>query len=88
MHYGQKGNPIPDINEAEAIWQSWYSANKTGSWTKKLIPNVSSRLKWDLDFHISQALSGHGVFRAYLHKMKRADSPLCECGEAETAEHI
>ncbi len=88
LHFRQKGKPITNIQEAEAIWQSWYTANKTGNWTRKLIPEVSNKASWNLDFHTSQALSGHGVFRAYLCKMKRADSPLCECGEAETAEHI
>nr|XP_012225974.1 PREDICTED: uncharacterized protein LOC105674337 [Linepithema humile] len=42
-----------------------------------------------INFHSTQIISGHGCFKDYLHKRKRADSPLCEhCGnEPNTAQH-
>lgn len=40
-------------------------------------------------FHLTQLLSGHGCFNSYLHKIGKADSPICaHCEQEEdTTEH-
>lgn len=63
-----------------------YRESSTGIWTKTLLHEVGLQIL-DLGYHFAQVLSGYGVFRAYLHRMKRVESPLCKCGEPETAEH-
>ncbi len=78
---------VKSEEEADEKWQNWYEKNQTGAWTKKIIPRVARGVN-EHDFYTAQALSGHGVFRAYLYKRKRVSSPLGECGEVETAEHI
>lgn len=67
-------------------WQQWWDACRTGRWVRKLINHVGDRTA-KLDFYLAQGLSGHRVFREYLFRMHRAVSPLCDCGEEETAEH-
>ncbi|XP_050066450.1 uncharacterized protein LOC126555594 [Aphis gossypii] len=38
----------------------------------------TKRCPKDLTFHVTQALTGHGCFRHYLHRMKRApDAAVC-----------
>lgn len=72
-------------------WQTRWTASVTGAWTRRLIPNVEPWLKrqhGDLDFWVTQTLSGHGCFRHYLFGKRRAISPNCPyCGEEDTAEH-
>lgn len=48
------------------------------------------RLHGDVNFYLTQFLSGHGCFRKYLHRFGHAASPLCpECGNVEeTPEHV
>ena len=48
-----------------------------------------NRKHGELNFTLTQFLSGHGCFREYLHKVGHAESPLCPtCDQvAETAEH-
>ncbi|CAI6362388.1 unnamed protein product [Macrosiphum euphorbiae] len=61
-------------------WQSTWDATSKGSWTKRLIPDVG---RWwyygpkTTTYRMSQALSGHGCFQAYLFKRARAQSPAC-----------
>lgn len=68
-------------------WQEMYTNSPKGSWTKELIPEVGRETP-GIDFHVSQGLSGHGVFREYLFRMRRSPSELCDCGQPETAEHV
>ncbi|GBP92528.1 Retrovirus-related Pol polyprotein from type-1 retrotransposable element R1 4 [Eumeta japonica] len=44
----------------------------------------------EVNYYLTQMLSGHGFFRAYLHRFKRDDSPEClSCpGKPEDAEHV
>lgn len=44
---------------------------------------------WEVNFHITQSLSGHGCFRYYTHKIVKSVTPICVyCNEeVDTAEH-
>ena len=43
----------------------------------------------EVDYYLTQVLSGHGYFRSYLFKMRKVRSPTClYCGaEKDDAEH-
>lgn len=74
-------------------WQSEWDSSSKGRWTHRLIPSVSkwtSRPHGEVNFHLTQFLSGHGCFRWYLHRFGHAGSPACpECADCdETAEHV
>ena len=74
-------------------WQRAWTNSTKGRWTHQLIPLLAGwvdRRHGEVNFHLTQILSGHGCFRQYLHKFGHAESPMCpECGDAEeTAEHV
>lgn len=74
------------------MWQSrWDNNNSNGQWTKRLIPDI---WRWHgckfrrTDYFLTQALSGHGVFRAYAKRFNKDSADHCiYCGEIDTAEH-
>lgn len=73
-------------------WQKSWDESKTGEWTKKRIKNVAiwdNRPYGQTNYHLTQALSGHGCYQAYLHKYKRTEKPNCRyCNDPiDDAEH-
>ncbi|KAF7281395.1 hypothetical protein GWI33_004808 [Rhynchophorus ferrugineus] len=47
-------------------------------------------LSWEvpMNYHLTQALKGHGVFRSYLKKIGKTQTDECwYCGEADTPSH-
>ncbi|KAL4082383.1 hypothetical protein QTP88_030003 [Uroleucon formosanum] len=75
-------------------WQQRWEATSKAAWTRRCIPSVGRWLgrtvpEVPVTYHMSQALSGHGCFQAYLFKRARASSPACpHCpGQNDTAEH-
>lgn len=74
-------------------WQQEWDSTEKGRWTHRLIPDVSTwvnRKHGEVNFHLTQFLSGHGCFRQYLHRFGHAASPFCpECENVEeTPEHV
>lgn len=72
-------------------WQNKWENGKHGRWTYKLIPNIE---KWitrgygEVDYYITQALSGHGCFGKYLFVRKKKTTPQCiYCHAEDDAEH-
>ena len=62
-----------------------------GQWTKRLIPDTE---KWieckyrQMDYYLTQVLTGHGRFQNYAHKMGKAPNSKCRyCPEEDSAEH-
>ena len=91
-YLSKRGHAQVDINTMER-WQAEWDASEKGRWTYKLIPNISTwvnRRHGEVNFILTQFLSGHGCFREYLHRFGNAESPLCPtCGQAvETVEHV
>lgn len=76
------------INGCRTRW----SRGSKGAWTRGILPDLD---RWwngppqPLTYHLTQALTGHGCFRQYLFKMRRAPDPNClYCGHpSDTAEH-
>ena len=65
------------INE----WQRRWAATTKGRWTHSLIPSVKpwlERKHGEIDFNITQMLSGHGPYKKYLHRLGLDSSPFCE----------
>lgn len=78
--------------ETEVKWQEEWDQNEgKGLWTKRLIPEIKdwkNRTHGELTYAITQMLTGHGCFREYLHKFKKAEDSRCPyCGETDSAEH-
>ncbi|CAK1554338.1 unnamed protein product [Leptosia nina] len=74
-------------------WEEEYGGGTTASTTRFFLPTVASALKAmrevGLDSELTQALTGHGGFAAYLHRFKLKDDPTCICGEGdETVLHL
>lgn len=68
-------------------WQQNWNASTKGRWTHSLIADLQTWLNrphGEVDFYLTQFLTGHGYFREYLHRMGRVDSPFCHyCGNVE-----
>ena len=73
------------INE----WQHCYEL-RSSQWTRRMIPHVQISLPEDMCFFLAQALSGHGCFRQYSHRIGKPISPAFPCGsgENESPSHI
>lgn len=73
-------------------WQDKWSASSKGRWTYELIPVLKQwveRKHGEVNYYLTQLLSGHGCFKAYLFRFKRSDDPNCpSCNIEETAEHV
>lgn len=91
-----------DVGRAEATlnertntlerWQTRWTTNEQGRWTRRLIPRLGpwmDRNHGEVNFYLTQFLSGHGYFRKYLHSMGKVTSPECKyCGwPTDDAEH-
>lgn len=73
-------------------WQRRWQGEQRGRWTARLIPDVvkwTARPHGEVDYYLTQLLSGHGYFRTYLKKIGKADSENCiYCHEdRDDAEH-
>nr|AMS38363.1 hypothetical protein [Bactrocera tryoni] len=80
-------------NKSTKMWQERWNSSSKGRWTHRLIPDIHSwidRRHGDLDFHLTQILSGHGCFRSYLFRFHNDISPNCPtCTEyIEDSEHV
>lgn len=73
-------------------WQGRWNEEMTGRWTARLIPSVESWIQrnfGEVNYFLTQFLSGHGYFRKYLHRMGKVDDPGCIYCETpnDDAEH-
>jgi hypothetical protein len=76
-----------------AQWQACWDSTPKGRWTHRLIPRIENwvnRGHGEVDYYLTQLLSGHGCFRDYLFKFKWEETPDCpHChGVPEDAEHV
>ncbi|XP_023220354.1 uncharacterized protein LOC111622233 [Centruroides sculpturatus] len=78
--------PIKEIkkqikNITEKIWQQEWTTSTTGRNCFKYFPNIKDRLQnkvFNLSFGITQCITNHGNFKAYLHRFKKIDNPYCD----------
>lgn len=77
-----------------AKWQARWTASDKGRWTYRLIPDIKywfDRGHGDLNFYLTQMLSGHGCFKSYLYRYGHERDPFCpKCdgNVEEDAEHV
>jgi len=99
-HGGTPGRPMVQASNTRVYrediltdWQQRWTLSEKGYWTRRLIPEIApwiNRQHGEVDFYLTQLLSGHGCFRAYLHRFGHDDSPYCpSCSDTvEDAEHV
>lgn len=72
-------------------WQLRWENTEKGLWTRTLIPDIGAWVDRDhgeTDFFLTQAISGHGCYRAYLKRFGLIDDPSCTyCGDNDDAGH-
>ena len=98
--YAERGrdaniNIIRQLVRTETLseWQIRWSLSSKGRWTHRLIPQLEvwmNRKHGEIDFYLTQFLTGHGCFREYLFKYKHDHSPFCPaCSDVvENVEHV
>ncbi|XP_070138596.1 uncharacterized protein [Drosophila bipectinata] len=73
-------------------WQRRCEASSKGRWTFRLIPDVgewTGRKHGQVDFYLTQALSGHGCFRNYLKRFGHKSEDFCpSCGSGVTEDPL
>lgn len=65
-----------------AEWQRrWEEDIETAAWTRRVIPDIGRWLRrtpgLGVTFYLTQALTGHGYFRAYLSERGKTGTPHC-----------
>jgi len=79
-------------DNARHQWQTRWSVSTKGRWTERWFPSIETRLKrpWVKPNHyVTQLITGHGDFKASLHRFSLSVTPKCECGaELDTVEHF
>ena len=64
-------------------WQEKWDASEKGRWTHRLLPQVNewvNRKHGEVNYYLTQMLSNHGCFRAYLHRFKHEETLQCSAG--------
>lgn len=78
-------------NDLLLNWQMRWDSGTKGRWTHRLIPNVQKWLErpyGEVDYYMTQALSGHGDFQKYLFDRGKAEAPTCPyCESSDDVEH-
>ncbi|CAB0032902.1 unnamed protein product [Trichogramma brassicae] len=79
--------------ETLSKWQDWWDRASKGRWTYHLIPNIA---KWvergheEVNYYLTQLLSGHGYFKIHSQRYYNTVSALCPACPTtiEDAEHL
>ena len=61
-------------------WEMGWHGEHTGRWTYCLIMELATwlnRKHGEVGFYLTQALSGHGCFNAYLRRFEKRDEEMC-----------
>jgi hypothetical protein len=79
--------------ESLKAWQEDWDNSQKGRWTYRLIPSIKewlNRPHGEVNFHLTEFLSGHGGFGEYLYRIKRIATPYCNtCVQViESPEHV
>ncbi|CAB0040061.1 unnamed protein product [Trichogramma brassicae] len=93
--YGRRQEDAKDEERLATLskWQEAWDRPKKARWTHRLIPNIRvwiERRHGELNYHLTQLLTGHGFFkhhsRRYDHNQS-AQCPVCP-SSIENAEHV
>lgn len=64
----------------EEMWKERWKCSDSGRWTYRWIPDIRSWWESGLSrpcFHTTQAITGHGCFRTYLRRIRKAQIQNC-----------
>ena len=74
-----------------SAWQTGWDTAPSGRQTHLVWPRVKDRMSQKyvtLSYYLTQLLTGHGNFQAFLHSRALSGDPSClDCGEADAAAH-
>jgi hypothetical protein len=74
-----------------AEWQKEWRKTSNAAWTRRLIKEVApwvERSFGEIDFYMTQCLTGHGCFMAYVKRIGKRQSATCMyCADEDDAEH-
>ncbi|KAJ8911986.1 hypothetical protein NQ315_003268 [Exocentrus adspersus] len=73
-------------------WQAeWEAHEGTAQWTKRLIPNLQVWIQYahrNMDYCLTQVLTGHGSFKSYTHRIGKAEKDRCYyCDATDSPSH-
>lgn len=73
-------------------WQKrWQNDEGQAAWTRRLIKDLRpwmDRTHGQLNYHLTQLLTGHGSFGSYLRRFALSETDECDyCGKSDTTEH-
>ena len=71
-------------------WENEWRRSNGGEWTKSLITDLTGwiqRSHGEVNYQITQILTGHGCFGSYLHRFKIGNLQCMYCGQIDTPEH-
>jgi ribonuclease HI len=72
-------------------WQRDWDYSSKGALTKSFFPNIKDRLtkRLNMCLNLSTIVTGHGKLKAYLHRFKIIDNPMCPCKmNPQTTDHL
>ncbi|GFX80495.1 RNase H domain-containing protein [Trichonephila clavipes] len=74
-------------------WNNLYQISNNAHFTKEFIPSIQSRLKakhFHANFKLTQFLTGHGNFKAYLKRFNLSPTDQCSCSSdtIQNAKHL
>ncbi|XP_046837220.1 uncharacterized protein LOC124432349 [Vespa crabro] len=81
---GEKASRLARSTSIE-IWQSRWEQVPRGRWTARLISRLDIwlyRESGEVDFYLTQFLTGHGLFRSYLAKIRKVADGNCPYGDS------
>lgn len=81
-HYNDRRNPGNGQTRENPLttWQRKWEESKNGRWTQTLTRDLRPwvlRKHGEINFHLTQVISGHGCFSTYLHKYAKLESAEC-----------
>ncbi|KAJ8912057.1 hypothetical protein NQ315_016746 [Exocentrus adspersus] len=72
-------------------WQERWESSEKGRWTRELISQIGAwkdRKHGEIDYYITQALTGHGSFMSYLKRIRKLAEDKCRyCEGVDTPRH-
>ncbi|CAB0043354.1 unnamed protein product [Trichogramma brassicae] len=93
--YGPRREDAKDEERLATLskWQEAWDRSKKARWTHRLIPNIGvwiERRHGELNYHLTQLLTGHGFFKHHSRRYdynQSAQCPVCP-SSIENAEHV
>lgn len=89
----RKKRAKPRLSNGKKSGISPQTSDITGKHTKSIISNIDKCLKrkhGQIEYYITQVLTGHGNFNEFFYKINKSDSPssdLCSLEATDTPEH-